>query len=108
MSKVKLMLDVVNDMRSLADSIQAVCDAMMESDSAPKEVPATKTETAKEPQTGGIVTCRNITVRERILRFLLGDKQRVTILIPGDSVEELAICETTKGGSDLEQNKVTA
>lgn len=49
MSKVKLLLDVANDMRSLADSIQAVCDAMTESDSTPKEEPATKTETAKEP-----------------------------------------------------------
>lgn len=47
MSKVKLLLDVANDMRSLAESIQAVCDAMTESDSAPKEVPATKTATAK-------------------------------------------------------------
>jgi len=43
------MLDVVNDMRSLADSIQAVCDAMAESSSTPKEAPATKTEIAKEP-----------------------------------------------------------
>lgn len=49
MSKVKLLLDVVDDMRSLADSIQAICDVMAESDSAPKEVPATRTETAKEP-----------------------------------------------------------
>jgi len=49
LSKVKLLLDMVNDMRSLADSIQAVCDAMTETDSAPKEVPATKTETTKEP-----------------------------------------------------------
>ncbi|WP_313121116.1 hypothetical protein [Proteiniclasticum ruminis] len=61
-----------------------------------------KISVSKMPQTGGIVTCRNVTVRERILRFLLGDKQRVTILIPGDSVEELAICETRKGGNELE------
>ena len=67
-----------------------------------------KISVSKEPQTGGIVTCRNITIRERILRFLLGDKRRVTILIPGDSVEELSICETTKGGNDLEQSKVNA
>ena len=66
-----------------------------------------KISVSKEPQTGGIVTCRNAAVRERILRFFLGDKQRMTILIPGDSVEELAICETAKGGSDLEQSKVT-
>lgn len=31
MSKIKLLLDVVSDMRSLADSLQAVADAMMES-----------------------------------------------------------------------------
>ena len=48
MSKIKLLLDVVNDMRRLADSIQAVCDAMADSDSAPKETPTTKTEKAKE------------------------------------------------------------
>lgn len=29
MSKIKLLLDVVEDMRSLADSIQAVADAMV-------------------------------------------------------------------------------
>lgn len=67
-----------------------------------------KISVSKEPQIGGIVTCRKVTIRERILRFLLGDKQRVTILIPGDSVEELAICETTKGGNELEQSKVNA
>ena len=67
-----------------------------------------KISVSKEPQSGGIVSCRNITVRERILRFLLGDKQKITILVPGDTVEELAICETTKGGNGLEQSKVTA
>ena len=63
---------------------------------------------SKKPQTGGLVTYRNLSIRERILRFLLGSKQRVTIVIPGDSIEELSICEMTKGGTDLEQNKATA
>lgn len=48
MSKIKLLLDVVNDMRSLADSIQAVCDVMTDGDSARKEEPATKAEVVKE------------------------------------------------------------
>ena len=48
MSKVKLLLDVVSDMRSLADSIEVVCKAMTEVDAAPEEVPDTKSETAKE------------------------------------------------------------
>ncbi len=48
MSKVKLLLDVVEDMRSLADSLQAVADAMLQNDAplpeeetAPKEEPVT-------------------------------------------------------------------
>lgn len=67
-----------------------------------------KISVSKKPQTGGIVTCRNFSLRERILQILLGKKHRVTIVIPGDSIEELSICEITKGGNDLEQNKVTA
>ena len=50
MSKIKLLLDVVSDMRSLADSIEVVCNAMTESDAAPEKVPATKSEPANEPE----------------------------------------------------------
>ena len=35
MSKIKLLLNVVEDMRSLADSIQAVADAMTQSEAQP-------------------------------------------------------------------------
>lgn len=42
MSKIKLLLEVVNDMRSLADSIQAVCDVMTEGDPAPSAKAATE------------------------------------------------------------------
>jgi len=58
---------------------------------------------SKHPQSDGIITCRNVTVRERLLKFLFGSKQRVTILVPGDSVEEVAICETGEGGKTYEQ-----
>ena len=34
-----------------------------------------------------------ISLRERILRFLFGRKQQITIIVPGDSVKELAICK---------------
>lgn len=63
-----------------------------------------KISVSKEPQTGGIVTCHNVTARERLLRFLLGDERRVTVLIPGDSVGEIAICEAQKGGNENEQD----
>lgn len=63
-----------------------------------------KISVSNKPQTGGIVTCHNVTVRERLLRFLLGDKRRITVLIPGDSVGEIAICEAQKGGDGNEQD----
>ena len=40
MSKVKLLLDVVEDMRSLADSIQSVANSIQGNTAAPEEAPA--------------------------------------------------------------------
>ena len=40
---------------------------------------------------------RNITVRERILRMLLGDPQKLTIIIPGNTVETVAVREEEGG-----------
>ena len=59
-----------------------------------------KVSVSKQPQTAGVVTCRNRTIRERLLSLLFGDRKRVTILIPGDNVDEVAICESEKGGTN--------
>lgn len=53
---------------------------------------------SKKPKKNGVIRCRNVTVRERLLHFLLGDKQRLTIIVPGDTVSELAIAEIKEGG----------
>ena len=63
---------------------------------------------SKKPVSGGIVSWRHISVRERLLRFLLGDKQRLTIIVPGDSVRELAISEVMEGGNVHGKSEVTA
>ncbi|MDK2942246.1 MAG: hypothetical protein PWP56_1759 [Acetobacterium sp.] len=47
MSRVKLLLDVISDVRTLADSLQAIADAMIEDKSEPAEVNKKK-ETAQE------------------------------------------------------------
>lgn len=62
-----------------------------------------KISVSKEPQDGGIVGCRHVTVRERLLRLLLGDKRRLTVIVPGDSVKALSIVE--EGGENCEQNQ---
>lgn len=67
-----------------------------------------KISVSKEPKTRGIIACRNVSVRESLLRFLFGEKRRVTVLIPGDSVGEIAICENEKGGNEDEQSKIPA
>ena len=51
---------------------------------------------------GGIVSCRHITVREKLLRMLFGEKRRLTVIIPGNSVKALSIEE--EGGEEDEQN----
>ena len=57
-----------------------------------------KISVSKEPKKKGVVSCRECTVRERLLRFLLGDKLRLTIIVPGDTVSELAIAKIKEGG----------
>lgn len=51
---------------------------------------------SKERMNGGIMACRQLTMRERLLRFLLGNPVRLTVIVPGDSVDEVSIFEDRK------------
>ncbi|URN96674.1 MAG: rRNA biogenesis protein rrp5 [Candidatus Pristimantibacillus lignocellulolyticus] len=51
MSKIKLLLDVVSDMRSLADSIQAVAEVMAGNEPVKKEEPTTSTKESEPKKT---------------------------------------------------------
>lgn len=57
---------------------------------------------SKVPPDGGLVQCRTVTLREKLLTRLFGSKRRLTILVPGDSVESLSIEEVEGGGADNE------
>ena len=54
MGKVKLLLDVIGDLRSLADSLQAVADAVADSGAAESEMTTTEEpeETGKAAKAG--------------------------------------------------------
>lgn len=54
MGKVKLLLDVIGDLRSLADSLQAIADAVADSGAAEAELTTTKEpeKTGKSGKTG--------------------------------------------------------
>lgn len=53
---------------------------------------------SKEPRKGGIVQCKSISIREKLLTKLLGRKQKIMILIPGNSVSTVSITEVQEGG----------
>lgn len=52
-----------------------------------------KIKVSKKRANGGVLACRQVTVREKLLRFLLGSPVKLTVLVPGDSVDEVAIKE---------------
>ena len=52
-----------------------------------------KISIARGPDSGGIVRCKTVSLRERVLRRLFGDMRRVTIIVPGDSVQALSVQE---------------
>ena len=51
-----------------------------------------------KPQNGGVVACRTLSIREKLFTLLLGPKQRVMVVVPGSSVESIAITEIPMGG----------
>ena len=57
-----------------------------------------KISLAQGPESGGIVRCKTVSLREQVLRRLFGDMSRVTIIVPGDSVEELSVREVAEVG----------
>ncbi len=54
---------------------------------------------SKKPPEGGIVQCRSVSLREKLLTRLFGRKEKVMILVPGNSVETVSITEVPEGGA---------
>lgn len=61
-----------------------------------------KINVSDKPGSEGVITCKNISIRERLLHFLFGEKRKVTILVPGSSVDEVTIYEAEKGNTENE------
>ena len=51
---------------------------------------------SKKPKNDGIAAVRKVSLREKFLQFLFGDKTRLTVIVPGDTVQELEIREIRK------------
>lgn len=53
---------------------------------------------AKTVPNAGIIAIRQKTIRERILKKFLGDPIKLTVLVPGDNVDEIEIRDIREGG----------
>ena len=60
-----------------------------------------------KPRNGGVVACRTVSIREKLFTLLLGPKQKVMVVVPGNSVESIAITEVPMGGGVHEYDKAT-
>lgn len=59
-----------------------------------------KISIARKSDSGGIVRCKTLSLRERLLRRLLGDTRRITVIVPGDSVKALSVQEVPEVGGN--------
>lgn len=55
-----------------------------------------KISIGKDPGGNGIVRCQKIPLRDRLLRRLFGETNRVMVIVPGNSVKTLAIQEVAE------------
>lgn len=58
-----------------------------------------------KPEPDSIVACRKTRARKRLLRKLLGSTEKVTVIVPGRTVESIAISEVKEGGDDKNRDK---
>jgi len=59
---------------------------------------------SKGHENRGVIACRQVTIREKLLRFLLGNPVKLTVIVPGDTVDEIAIREVAGGDDATESN----
>lgn len=48
---------------------------------------------AEHPHQDGVVSMRQITIRERLLRFLFGNPHHLMVIAPGKDIQQLQINE---------------
>ena len=61
---------------------------------------ALKITVSKNLAADGIASCKEMTVRQKLLKWFLGDKAKLMVIVPGDDVAELAICDLGKETAD--------
>lgn len=58
---------------------------------------------AKHPRQDGVVNMRQITVREKLLRLLLGNPHHLMVIAPGKDVQQLEINEIKEDSDEHDE-----
>jgi hypothetical protein len=53
---------------------------------------------SKEQESNGVLTCKKVKMKKGLFKKFFGDSQKVTIIIPGDSVNDVTISEIKEKG----------
>ena len=56
---------------------------------------------SSKPNEKGIVTCKTVSMKERLMKKLFGTTRKVTIIVPGDSVQGITILEGAAEGGEV-------
>lgn len=54
---------------------------------------------AEQEEREQIIKLRRVSLRDRLAKFLLGEKRKYTIVVPGDSIDQVTIIQ--KGSEEL-------
>ncbi|OTA76003.1 hypothetical protein [Limosilactobacillus reuteri] len=57
----------------------------------------------KHPRQDGVVSMRQITVREKLLRLLLGNPHHLMVIAPGKDVQQLEINEVKEDSNEHDE-----
>ena len=58
---------------------------------------------AKHPRQDGVINMRQITIRERLLRLLLGKPHHLMVIAPGKDVQQLEINEIKEDSDEHDE-----
>lgn len=57
-----------------------------------------KIRVSKTPPEDALVSCKKVSIKKKFYKKLFGNDNKMTIIVPGDSVKDITISEVAEGG----------
>lgn len=62
-----------------------------------------KISVSKKPKDDAVLSTRKVNIGKRAFKRIFGKKGNVTIIVPGETVDEITVTELAKGASENER-----